>query len=259
MKNLRKYVLLLLLLCAWTGAKSQILISLLFGDALNTEKIEFGLIGGLNRSYLLDIEESKGLNNFNIGFYFHLNMFKSSYLSTGVLVKSNVGAQGMPVYSIGDPDFDDVFSEGELTTKINYFYVPIMWHQRLNNNRWYIEGGLQLGLRNRSYDYFTVEKDEEYGGQLGYKRDVRDEYTHFDGGVIGGVGYKFKKEIKSMAVGVNYYYGLKNVSTLPDTKIKNSSVYIYMKIPIGTQSKDDGGDKPEKQKKQKKQKKEKKS
>ena len=239
MNNLRKLALLLFLVCLSAGAKSQVIISLLFGDALNTEKIEFGLIGGLNRSYLLDIEESQGLNNFNIGFYFHINMFKSSYLSTGVLIKSNVGAQGMPVYSIGDIEFDDVYSEGELTKKINYFYVPIMWHQRLNNNRWYVEGGFQLGLRSKAYDYFKVDAEEEYGGQLEYKRVTSDEYARLDGGLLGGVGYKFHKEIKSLAVGVNYYYGLKNVSALPDQTLKNSSVYIYLKIPIGSHSKDD--------------------
>ena len=237
MKNLRKLALLLFFVGFSAGAKSQILISLLFGDALNTEEIEFGLIGGFNRSYLLDIEESQGLTNFNLGFYFHINMFNSSYLSTGVLVKSNMGAKGMPVYSIGDPNFDDVYSEGELSRKIYYFNVPIMWHQRLNNNRWYVEGGLQLGLRTWAYDYFTVESDDEFGGQLGYKRGTRDEYTHFDGGLLGGLGYKLKKEIKSMAIGVNYYYGLKNISTLPDQTLKNSSVYIYMKIPIGTKPK----------------------
>ncbi len=51
-------------------ANGQIVISLLFGDALNTPEIEFGLIGGINRSNFLDVEEAEGLNNFNIGFYF---------------------------------------------------------------------------------------------------------------------------------------------------------------------------------------------
>jgi hypothetical protein len=36
-----------------------------------------------------------------------------------------------------------------------------------------------------------------------------------------------------MAVGINYYYGLVDVITNPDMKIKNSAIYFYMKIPIG--------------------------
>ena len=41
-----------------------------------------------------------------------------------------------------------------------------------------------------------------------------------------------------MAVGVNYYYGLVNVSkTDAYPTIKNSSVYAYVKIPIGAAGK----------------------
>lgn len=239
MKTIKKLCLVIIITCLATTMKAQVLISLVFGDALNTPKIEFGLLGGINRSYMLDIDESEGLNNFNIGLYFHILLKGSSYLSTGVLVKSNVGAKGMPVYSIGDPDFDEIYAAGELTKKVNYFYVPILFHQRFNN-RWYLEGGLQLGLRSKAYDYFDLEA---YDGNLTYKRDVRDEYGHFDGGLLGGVGYKFRKEIKSMAVGINYYYGLKNISTLPDTKIKNSSIYIYMKIPMGANPDSDKAEK----------------
>ncbi|MCK5693544.1 MAG: PorT family protein [Bacteroidales bacterium] len=237
MKTITRLCIITLLISLSTTSKAQILISLFFGDALNTEEIEFGLVGGLNRSYWLDVDESSGLNNFNLGFYFHINMFETSYLSTGVLVKSNVGASGMPTYSIGVPDFDDVFSEGELTTQINYFYVPIMWHQRFNN-RFYLEGGLQLGLRYKAYDYFHLE-EAEIGGEVDYKRDVRDDYTRFDLGLLGGFGYKVRKQTKSTAIGINYYYGLLNVSRIPDMNIKNSSVYLYVKIPIGTHKKEE--------------------
>jgi hypothetical protein len=146
-----------------------------------------------------------------------------------VLVKSNVGAQGMPVYSMGDASFDSVYKDGTLTKKINCFYVPILFHQRFNN-RWYIEAGPQLGLIHKPTDIFKVSK---FDGDLTYTRNVIDEYKHIDAGILAGVGYKFKKEIKSMAVGINYYYGLVNVSENPDQKIKNSSIYFYMKIPIG--------------------------
>ncbi len=156
------------------------LISLLFGDALNSEKIEFGLIGGMNRSYIYDIDASKGLNNFNLGFYFHILMKKSSYLNTGVLVKSNVGATGMPTYSIGDEDFDAVFQDGILTKKTSCFYVPILFHQRFKN-RWYIQAGPQLGLIYKPKDIFEISESE---GDISYERVVRDEYKYIDAGLL---------------------------------------------------------------------------
>ena len=189
----------------------QVLISLLFGDALNTEKIEFGLVGGLNRSYVRTISDAEGMNNFNIGFYFHILMKKSSYLSTGVLVKSNVGATGMPVYAIGDQDFDAVYENGVLTKKIPVFSVPILFHQRFKQ-RWYIEAGPQLGLIHQPTDIFEVE---EFGGELTYTRSTRNQYQYFDFGFYGGVGYKFTKKIKSTSLGLGYYIGLADVAKMP--------------------------------------------
>ena len=211
------------------AVNGQIIISLLFGDALNTPKIEFGLIGGINRSTFLDVETAEGLNNLNLGFYFHINLKNSSFISTGVLVKSNTGATGMPVYPIGDDDFDDVFQDATLTTKVGYFYVPIMYHQRFNN-RWYLEGGFQAGLRSKAYDYFDKESNE---GDLKWKVDVRDQYASLDAGLIAGVGYKFKKELKSMSAGINYYYGLVDINKSVDVTAKNSYINVFIKIPIG--------------------------
>lgn len=207
----------------------QIVISLLFGDALNTPEIEFGLVGGINRSTFLDVETAEGINNLNLGFYFHINLKKSAFISTGVLVKSNTGATGMHVYPIGDNEFDEVFQDAVLTTKINYFYVPIMYHQRFNN-RWYMEGGFQAGLRAQAHDYFDKAYD---GGDLNWRVSVRDQYAHLDVGLIAGVGYKFKKELKSMSAGINYYYGLVDINRSETVKARNSYINLFIKIPIG--------------------------
>ena len=229
MKNLLKISVFSVLMLLPSVLNGQVLITILLGDALNTDKIEFGLVGGWNHSYINTIEDSKGLNSLDLGFYFHFLIKNSSYFSTGVLVKSNVGATGMPVYSLDDPDFDAVFEGGTLTKKIPVFYVPILFHQRFNN-RWYIEAGPQLGLIHQCVDIFEVSKLD---GDVKFTLSVKDQYKHIDAGLLGGVGYKFKKQVKSMAVGINYYYGLVDVSTNPDLKIKNSAIYFYMKIPIG--------------------------
>lgn len=231
MKQISKFLLAILLLTFSANiSRGQVLISLLFGEALNSEKIEFGLQGGFNRSYLNDIPDANGLNNFNLGFYFHILMKNDSYLSTGVMVKSTVGASGMATYSIGDEDFDALFQNGTLTKKINIFYVPIMFHQRFNN-RWYIEAGPVPGLRYTASDLFETEVLD---GDLEYKLDARDQYSRLDFALMGGVGYKLRKQLKSTAVGVNYLYGLVDISKSPDTTVKNSSLYVYVKIPIGT-------------------------
>jgi hypothetical protein len=229
MKKLSKILVFSVLILLPSALKSQVLITILLGDALNTDKIEFGLIGGWNHSNIYTIEDSKGLNSLDLGFYFHFLIKNNSYFSTGVLVKSNVGASGMPVYSLDDPDFDAVFKDGSLTKKIPVFYVPLLFHQRFNN-RWYIEAGPQLGLIHQCVDIFEAEKLD---GDLKFTLSVKDQYKHIDAGLLGGVGYKFKKQPKSMAVGVNYYYGLVDVSADPAQEIRNSALYFYIKIPIG--------------------------
>jgi hypothetical protein len=234
MKNLKKTVLILILATFTVTLNAQVLITLLLGDALNTPKIEFGLSGGLSHSNIGTIESAEGMNTFDLGFYFHLQMKNNSYLSTGVHVKSSMGATGMPVYELGDVNFDAIYKDGTLTKKIPVFSVPILFHQRFNQ-RWYIEAGPQLGLIHKPVDIFDAEK---LGGDLSFKLDVKDQYKHIDAGLLGGVGFKFNKQPKSMSAGVSYYYGLVDVSNNPDYQIKNSAIYLFMKIPIGLKSKD---------------------
>jgi hypothetical protein len=99
-----------------------------------------------------------------------------------------------------------------------------------------VEAGPQLGLIHKPVDIFEASP---LGGDLKFILDVRDEYKHIDAGLLGAVGFKFKKEIKSMSAGINYYYVLVDVSNNPDQKIKNSAIYFYMKIPIGVQKKEE--------------------
>ena len=234
MKNFRKIILLSLLIMFSAAVNAQVLISLLLGDALNTPKIEFGLEGGWSHSYIYSIDDTDPINNFDLGFYFHILMKNNSYLSTGVKVKSNVGGTGMPVYSMGDASFDSVFAGGTLTKKIPGFYVPILFHQRIKQ-KWYVEAGPQLGLLYKQLDIFEVEK---MGGDLEFKLDVKDQYKHIDAGLTAGLGYKFSKVQKSTSIGVNYYYGLVDVSKNPEYKIKNSAFYFFVKIPIGATPKE---------------------
>ncbi|MEA3479669.1 MAG: outer membrane beta-barrel protein, partial [Bacteroidota bacterium] len=148
-------IALVLFLCLGlsTISRSQILISLLLGDKLNSGQIEFGLTGGYSRSQIFQEPRVKHLNVFYLGFYFDFLLKKNWYLYTGVHVKARMGASDIPVYSLEDAEMDSVFVGGSIDRKISYFNVPIEIKYRFKNNI-YVDAGFQLGLRYRAFDEF---------------------------------------------------------------------------------------------------------
>lgn len=226
-----KYRWIILFLFCAPVLHSQVLISLLLGDKLNSGKIEFGLDGGLSLASLTGIDESKVHSNYNLGFYFDFKLKNPSWMfNTGVRVKSTMGAENIHVYSLNDPVLDSAFSTGSITRKINYFNVPFMMKYTFKNNI-YVQGGIQLGLRYKATDVFTnsVKDDDD----LTYKLSVKEDYHPLDGGLIAGVGYRLIKG-NGMNIGIQYYYGLVDVrisDASPDQF--NRSWYFNVGIPIG--------------------------
>ena len=54
-------------------ADSQVLLSLIFGDKLNSGKIEFGLDGGINLSNMSNTEGNMA-PDWNLGFFFYIDL-----------------------------------------------------------------------------------------------------------------------------------------------------------------------------------------
>jgi hypothetical protein len=227
MKNI---LILVLTIFSFHSASSQVLLSLLFGDKLNSPKIEFGLEGGVNFSTISNLEGAKNSTDFNLGFYFDFLLKNPSLaISTGVIVKSSMGAEGLDVYSLNDEKLDNAFAGGHVNRKIQYFNVPIALKYKFDNHI-YVKAGTQLGLLSRAYDEF---KNSYNGEDLEYKNNIRDQVHVIDAGLIIGAGYKLMGG-KGMHIGVNYYYGLVTVmkGSLGNNQY-NRSFYITAGIPIG--------------------------
>lgn len=223
-------LVVLIVLSNLSLAKSQVLISLLFGDKLNTGNVEFGLDGGVNFSDIRGLDEGNFKNSFNIGFYFDIKTKHPKWLfKTGVLVKSNLGSAGIPAYSLDNPDLDDAFAEGEVWRKINYFNVPIALKYKISEHL-FVEGGIMPSLRAKAFDYFTAEVQ---GNDLEYQVDIRDQIHRLDFGLLGGFGYRLFKGY-GMNLTARYYYGLVDVVIDDSTPNQyNTSIYLSVGIPIG--------------------------
>jgi hypothetical protein len=228
---------IVLMLTGSFAASGQVIISLLLGDKLNSGKVEFGLDGGLMLSTIDGVGTSNSKRAFNLGFYFDIKLKNPSWrVYTGVMVKSTLGAEDIPVYSLDDPDLDNAFSGGSVKRKLGYFTVPVMMKYKFENN-FFVEAGPMFGLMNSSTDEFiaTVKKKDD----LLYKLKIKDNYHPLDAGLMAGVGYRLLGG-NGMNLTICYYYGLVDITIDDSTPNQyNRSLYFMVGIPIGA------GKKPE--------------
>jgi hypothetical protein len=234
-KIIRNTLILFVFLCFSYSSKSQVLISLIFGEALNSGKIEFGLDGGVNWSGLSGSSQTSSLRTFNLGFYFDIKIDEDPtwMVNTGVIVKSTMGAEGLSTYSLNDPKLDSMFLGGSVNRELSYFNVPITMKYTFPN-RIYLKAGVQLGLFYNAYDNFvkTIKDDDD----LSYKIQVREKFHLIDAGLAFGAGYRLLSG-NGINLGVQYYHGLIDMEADDTNKpVYNSSFYVTVGIPIGKDS-----------------------
>ncbi len=227
---MKKSLLVLSALFCMASAQSQVLISLIFGDKLNSPFLEFGLDGGLNFSTISNMETSGTEPGFNLGFYLDIRSKKNPawMINTGVIVKSPMGAHGLPVYSLNDANLDNTFADGKVDREIRYFNVPILIKYQFKNNI-YLKTGPQLGLLAKAFDKFYKEYDKN---DVIYKHNIRDQIHVIDAGIALGAGYHMNVG-NGMNITVQYYYGLVPVMKGNGPKQFNRSLYLTAGIPIG--------------------------
>lgn len=150
-------------------------------------------------------------------------------INTGVIVKSPMGAHGLPVYSLNDANLDNTFAGGSVDREIRYFNVPILIKYQFKNNI-YLKGGPQLGLLAKAFDKFKNEYNEE---DVVYKYNIRDQLHVIDAGVALGAGYHMNVG-NGLNITVQYYYGLVPLMKGDSSPNQyNRSLYLTAGIPIG--------------------------
>ena len=151
-------------------------------------------------------------------------------ISTGVIVKSPLGADNLPVYSLNNPALDSAFYGGSVERKLRYYSVPVLIKYKFKNN-FYLNGGVQLGLLANAYDEFTnkiIDKED-----LTYKLKIKDQLRPIDMGLSAGLGYRLLGG-NGMNIEARFYYGLTDIliaqASVPQY---NRSIYLTVGIPIG--------------------------
>lgn len=229
--NRLKYILLLTVMLMGTSSHSQVLLSVIFGDKLNSDGLEFGLEGGFNWSDISNLEADKQLSSFNLGFYFDFRLKNQWNLYTGVLVKAKLGDDQLTPNDLAFLEITPNAEAGTYSQKINYFIVPALIKYNFKN-RIYFEVGPQFSLMYKAWVEFNSDIDNK---NIRIRDFNKDKINRLDAGVTVGTGYKLMAD-SGMTIGVKYYYGFANVYK-GVSGTNNSSLFLKFNIPIGADKK----------------------
>jgi hypothetical protein len=230
MKKKNIFILITVMLMT-LSSNSQVLLSVIFGDKLNSEGLEFGLEGGFNWSDISNLEGDKRLSSFNLGFYFDFRLKNQWNLYTGVLVKAKLGDDQLAPNDLTFLEITPHEEEGRYSQKINYFVVPALIKYNFKN-RIYLEAGPQFSLMHKAWVEFNSDTDNK---KIRIRDFNKDNINRLDAGVIVGTGYKLMAD-SGMTLGVKYYYGFANVYK-GVSGTNNSSLFLKFNIPIGADKK----------------------
>ena len=234
--DMKKLILTILFFTTLKVGYSQVLISLLFGDKLNSPNVEFGLDGGYNWAKINGLESYSAFSKLNLGFYFTLKMKQSAhwYIRTGVMVKSDRGTNKLTLEDINKIDSTyNLGSEGRYYQEIGYFDIPVLLRYRFNF-KGFLEFGPQISLKNSATLYYTHKDGND---DVTVERSNGDQINTIDTGLIFGAGYSLR-EGKGVSFEIWYYHGLIDVyKHLSGTY--SQALTAKITIPIGANKKQD--------------------
>ena len=211
--------------CAF--ARAQVIIALLFGDKLNSDEVEFGLVISPTITNITKTE-GKAKTDLNFGLYFNIKINDNLYFHPEITVKGNFGAKGLPVYPTGNDSLDRLFSTGSVKRNIRAFCLPLVLNFRIYKPL-FGQAGIQTDWILNTKDVFEADVN---GSELRYTIKLEDEVPRFDIGLTVGLECKLKKD-KGMSLGVRYYYGSTDILDTPDGTQMNTAWVFNVHIPIG--------------------------
>ena len=228
-KSFKTLVAIIILLSCTVQGHSQILMALIFGDKLNSDKLEFGLTLGNNFSTISNLDTAGNtkwlLKGWNVGLFFNIKLTDKFYLHVAAIPKSTSGFREFPTYATGDSTLDGILYKFSVKRKVNYIHVPMLVRYKTTKG-FFCEAGPEINLRTKARDIYEAGLDE---GDLTFENDIRDNTRRFDVGLVGGLGWKFKKAFE---MDVRYCQDFLDIDKTGE-KNWNSCVMLNFNIPMG--------------------------
>lgn len=223
-----KQIGLVLILFFALPAQSQIIMGLIFGDKLNTDKLAFGLHMDYGWNNFSGVSEQKAVNAFNLGLFFNYKLDENWRANLEMLAKYKRGAKGMELYDLGNDTLNAQFYGASVRKQIPYLSLP-MSIQYVFKNGIFLELGPQVSFRLKSKDLIQVSRSE---GELELERTTSKNVNPWDFGFLAGAGYKIGPS-KLVSIGIRYQGGFSDVLQDRNGRQQHRQWGFYCNFPLG--------------------------
>jgi hypothetical protein len=228
MRYVKFTLISVLFVCFSLHARSQVILSLLFGDKLNSDELLFGIHMHYSWNSLSATDPSSSLKKFNLGLFLTYKVSEQWQLNAEPMAKYQRGAAGMEPYALDDPQLDATYAGGEFSRTVGYVALPITTRYVMAE-KFFLEAGPNIALRINAEDVF--KKGIAQGDQ---KLEINSEEltSRWDIGMLFGAGYYLGKG-RDLALGIRYAAGFSDVCKDFEGEQAHQGFYFYGNIPIG--------------------------
>jgi hypothetical protein len=235
---MKKWIIASLLTLFSIEAHSQVLLALLFGDKMNSERLSFGLNFGMNSTTLTNIDEAKFEHTFMLGLYFDIKMKRNPAWSIhpGVDIKNTFGAKNIFPYEVGVPELDTLLADSRIYRKFKliYTYSTVRYTSKCGIG---FDAGMQIGLLTRADDIFMRKEIASGKDELVYSIKNSKSYHRIDVSFRGGLFYKFPKG-RGVYLNASFMYGMIDMpKNNPGDPMRNMGIQWNVSIPVGVKDK----------------------
>jgi hypothetical protein len=233
MKKIISIVLPMLLVKTITA---QVLLAILFGDKLNSDKMEFGIAVNPAFSNITGVDGNYR-SGLNLGLYFNIKVKGNFFVYVEAVAKGAFGEEDIATYQTGMDTVDRLFVNGNYERKIKAFSLLPLARYALSK-KIFFDAGIRADWMLKSKDIFTTKLNDN---DLQYTMNVSDQITKLDFGLTGGLHYKFRSDRKSLGIGLRYFQGLTDIIKTTAGTQANTAWEIVITIPVGGNSNTNSG------------------
>ena len=221
----------LLSFVSFQPAQGQVLLGILFGDKLASERFHIGLNVGGNFADLSGIDGTKLKPGLMLGLVAEWKIAGNFYLQPELLPFYWAGAKSMPpAIEDAPPPLDTLLTDNSAQRNLNYFEIPVLVKYGALRNRLHVGAGPQVGFLLSATDVFNGVITRE----ITVEEDIGDSLNSFDAGVAFHLEYKLRESPFAASLSARYYLGLTDI--IKDNSgdaVYNRVLSVFGSIPIG--------------------------